>query len=356
MFRRHRLASILQASEITQAQSFQRPHSQQYITQGFESTLQRDDNAHAQFILDTYSMSCPSSWHATCDRHSPVLPNNHAAQKIFQRERQLYITDYRRKQYIEQNRALMTSLSSTNNFASRPIGFYEECQGGTPKEMLPCSNIHQQYSSLHQANILPYMDYNNDNMYSHYSPPFPDFNNKYGRCEFYPSDICFQPHYPANFFFEHGSKFENLEQMYGVPQRPKFQHHLQDFNYNSVQEKHCLVSPNVQNFYSSANLRFSVVCNSECEKDCRTQNKVSCSSKLHENVTSCEALKSENSYRTCCAKPETNVQKGKQPVKYDVEASIYMRIVEAQNTDNNSQFRKIPTCDNIEKQNVSFVT
>jgi hypothetical protein len=325
----------------------------------FESVLQHKDNAHAQVILDIYSMSCPSSWHAASDRHSPVLPNNHAAQKTFQRERQLYIADCRRKQCLEQNMASMTSLSPRTDFLPTPVSFYD---GRFPNEMISCPNLHQQYSNyhLHSTGVLPYLEYRDDNIGCSLSNM-----NKYGRQEFHPGYIGFQQHHPSqtNFFSGNVSKWDNLEQLYGVPNWPKYQSDIQDSGYNCVQGKHCLVSPNVPNFYSSANLRFSMVCNSEFDVyNFPSRSKVISSEKMHENSvnicdngTSSDVFKSENDYSNCCAIPGTNVQTSKPPVKYDVEASVYMRIVEAQNTDNNFTL-KFPPCNNIEKRSVKVVS
>ena len=46
-------------------------------------------------------VTCPSSWHAMADRHSPVLPSTHVAHKITQREKQLQFQEFKRRQQIE---------------------------------------------------------------------------------------------------------------------------------------------------------------------------------------------------------------------------------------------------------------
>jgi len=45
--------------------------------------------------------TCPSSWHAMTDRHSPVLPSTHVAHKITQKEKQLQFQEFRRRQQIQ---------------------------------------------------------------------------------------------------------------------------------------------------------------------------------------------------------------------------------------------------------------
>ncbi|KAK3094870.1 hypothetical protein FSP39_007328 [Pinctada imbricata] len=55
--------------------------------------------------LSFYSplLTCPSSWHALSDRHSPVLPSTHVAHKITQREKQLQFQEFKRRQHQEKH-------------------------------------------------------------------------------------------------------------------------------------------------------------------------------------------------------------------------------------------------------------
>ncbi|XP_053406617.1 uncharacterized protein LOC123546290 [Mercenaria mercenaria] len=387
LLRRHRLANFLQqSSDISASNSHPPQHADQlneaphlsnqpchiqyqyHNHLGFDSD-QHGDNALANgYIIDghglsssfaVHNMSCPSSWHADSERHSPVLPNNHAAQKTLQRERQLHIAEYRRKQYFEQKRALMTSLHPNNNCVSIARAFPEQLQSVHSIPMASNTFTHQDNFSSHADSpcnwSFPYNECRGDYGRGYISPQLHELNYPC-RQDFNPENVyVMPPHISHNDYFSlQNQKVGYFESVNGVPENTK--HPTDIYGYGVPRDKQCLVphfSPNVQNFYSSANVRFSMVCNSDFNiYNPVSKDNVNCSAEMHETFKSNTGIprniiKSERGKATCCAMSEGIEPAVKPGVKYDIEASIYMRIVEAQNTRHSQTTNDFPPCKSL---------
>ena len=54
---------------------------------------------------------CPSTWHALSDRHSPIVPSSHVTHKMTQRDKQRQFTEYKRKLKLERKCNFNSRLS-----------------------------------------------------------------------------------------------------------------------------------------------------------------------------------------------------------------------------------------------------
>lgn len=292
--------------------------------------------------LDIFHRSCPSSWHVNTDRHSPVLPNCHAVQKVLQRERQFLIADQRRK---ESNSSSIAPFSYTNSLTSDQ-GLKNNVHTGYETDYFsPWDNLSYSggSSASFNCNNHHHHRYNNNNNtymnnfgYEHPCAPLQQCNYpSYQDNNLYSSSLPMtsqRQHYsPWN--VNHGN-FQNNQTTQCTKGIGDKYPHGQVAN-NGFEENIYPISPNVHNFYSSANVRLSMICNTNGIKCPVVCNKAECDQTCH--MTSYDEkpkyeVKSESNFNHCRVLSDTAMLTTKQSVTYDIEAAVYMRIVESQDT------------------------
>ncbi|KAL3863809.1 hypothetical protein ACJMK2_005540 [Sinanodonta woodiana] len=122
-------------------------------------------------VLQGSMSNCPSSWHATLERHSPVLPSSHVAHKITQREKQIQYAEFKRRKQTEQTIKQTQSWNHTtfsNNTAPSQVSFcLPEISFPIPQmQTQPELSTHSQFGVTDNA----YGD-NRQFWFSYYGPP-----------------------------------------------------------------------------------------------------------------------------------------------------------------------------------------
>lgn len=298
--------------------------------------------------LNSQDECCPSSWHANGDRHSPVLPNNHVTQKSTYRERQHRVAEYRRKQSLEQNRSLMTPFEHSDYGTSNPRTCYEL--------------LHGVHSVTTQYNCRPHPYRFNNFVDTSFSSGGPHTGYVDNSCYTYPSlcqssSLVKQVRNPAgtDMYLPSPQKLPRLYSSFACKMQEMYKL-AETTNSGDSTGYDCESSPSsskLQNLYSNANLRFSMECNKGdgFEKRLLQQDSIQYSPHLSEatgNHTeqAMLAVKSEHKHKhdtqNCCALSEGFPPTLKHSVKYDIQASVYMRIVEPHTQDSIQNGLELP--------------
>lgn len=310
-----------------------------------QGTLSSDDSLFEQSRYLHHWDICPSSWHCNLDRHSPLIPSTHLNTKTANKDRQCnnWLQNAHRKgRYVhehditeskrpfakiesestekhmfhkdrEENKTCKSQDRHENftkgrhhfNF-QRPEVWYADVHCTNPvirqnahNRFIPCLDImnhswNPYVSNIEQLSINPTntMVWHPSNCYSNFSD-FPMNMNSAYSC--HPQSMqCSQPAY--------------LRQECWSAEVRQFNQPKTDLRTQPL---------------SSANVSFSMVCNGsfgvcdESSEKCRTRFKVE-----QGNQHCCSGKQADNHYQTHFTCPASRV-------KYDIEASIHMRIVES---------------------------
>ena len=367
-----------------------------YLCESFESPC---DEVSLIFNPMTFvPVPCPSTWHATLDRHSPVVPSSHVAHKLCLKEKQLQYAQFKRTQQSSLRQPKQSLCTHVTNQSDTPVYFSNiNNQNG-------CSTIgHRSHgdsnSALYKQSLYLYNVGPLANSEIHYACNRDRLMDTPQLCHsvYQPKEFYNYPPSPPPSPWRHvGDKAMFNSAQYGVcqenpitqqdschsttaiipqcvNQNPEKSGLKNNSMFFSNQVNMCnlnnfgrTVDPKLHNQYQShANVKFSMILNSSFatnERPYKTHNLVgnqpnwidtnlsnSLQNNMHGATISTNQIKCEpGASQSCSLGTDSLFVKSQDRVQYDVEASIHMKIVETELTTSQPYPEvEIPTFENF---------
>ena len=291
-------------------------------------------------------VNCPSSYHGTSGRHSPILPSTHVAHKITQREKHLQFQAYKRKQQFEKEYC--------GHSASKPSHFVCSTEGESHdnERLIKHIKIEPGGNLTLQSDIIP--------------PNVPFINNRQERVEqklfykegiprsdgsvfqFYPNNIRPYPFHnftDANNLLAHNNGMCSPGgRVYDLPTNGTIHNQFlpHDHYQNGVRVRAPFDVNNCPEINNQNGIRMSTA-NIRPRTNITVSMQYGFDPSLDINVNNEKARHSRQPVRDVSGHNAVGSSNGGQYFAYDIEASIHMKIVDNSRARNNKPDLDLPS-------------